>query len=150
MKKCVFAFAVATLLVLNEPVTIGFMVRQHGRSPLDGLKPVISATRLNSSDTVTATATPQGAVGHYVATLKFSSAGEWNWKVNAFGMDQPMPALAVQSAPSGKSVTSTTAYAPSPFSIPLATVLTGLIVALGALAVWLRARKPWAVAVAVA
>ncbi|HEY4688933.1 MAG TPA: c-type cytochrome [Anaerolineae bacterium] len=119
----------------NQPLTIGFMVRQHGRTPLDGLTPQITATRAGTNQSFSVTAQAQGRVGHYVATLTFPSAGMWNWSIDAFTFAQPMPALNVLAAAPAQN-TSTGI----PVSLPLAAGIAGLIGAAGALLMSLRAR----------
>jgi mono/diheme cytochrome c family protein len=85
-------------LVVNQPVTIGFNVRQHGQTLLGGLEPTIAATRVDSNETVTATAHDEDATGHYIATLTFPSVGNWEWYIDAFGSRQPMPPLVVAAS----------------------------------------------------
>jgi len=91
-------------VVAGEPLTIGFVVRQHGLTPLKGITPSIIARHAESGEKVTAPASPEGADGHYVATLTLPSGGVWQWVINdgfvtadAFGLPggQPMPDLFV-------------------------------------------------------
>jgi cytochrome c2 len=84
-------------IVAGEPLEIGFTVRQHGVTPLDGLTPTVSAHRSGAS--VTEEAKAQGQSGHYVAVLTFPQAGEWEWSIQAFSGNQPMPPLTVNEAP---------------------------------------------------
>lgn len=86
-------------VVAGQPLTLAFMVRQHGRTPLAGLQPVIRATNPATGEQVTATAKAEGQVGRYVATLVFPSAGTWNWEIDAFGPVAKMPPLAVAATP---------------------------------------------------
>lgn len=83
----------------NQPLEIGFMVRQHGVTPLSGLSPVIRARADGSSKSVIVEAVDEGKVGHYVATLTLPQSGQWEWSIEAFGGAQPMPALTVVDAP---------------------------------------------------
>lgn len=83
-----------TEIVAGEPVTIGFMVLQHGKTPLDGLAPTITAN-LHKEQEIVVHAEPDGEPGHYVATMTFPVEGEWTWSIQAFTMDQPMPSLQV-------------------------------------------------------
>ena len=85
----------------GEPVSFGFTVLQHGRTPLAGLEPTVTA-RSSDGEKIVIFADPEGKPGHYVATFAFSKAGDWEWSVQAFTMDQPMPVLSV-SAPSAAS-----------------------------------------------
>jgi cytochrome c2 len=57
--------------------------------------------RVDVKESFEVKAQPQGGEGHYVAEIKFPSAGQWNWHVDIeqFGMiTQPMPVLSVQAA----------------------------------------------------
>jgi hypothetical protein len=94
-----------TNVVANEPVTIGFTVLQHGRTPLDGLYPTITANLYKDQELV-AQAEPGDQPGYYTATLIFPKEGEWRWSIQAFTMDQPMPMLSV--APAGSIVSNPT------------------------------------------
>jgi hypothetical protein len=70
--------------VAGEEVAVGFTILQHGKTPV----------RLEASDKVGLQltgpsgaseffpATPEGAVGHYVATVRFAEAGEHTWAVH--------------------------------------------------------------------
>src|SRR5512145_1930884 len=82
-----------TNVVAGEPLTIGFTVLQHGRTPLDGLAPTITANLYKEQEFVVH-AEPGDKPGHYTATLTFPKEGEWRWSIQAF-MDQPMPMLTV-------------------------------------------------------
>ena len=79
----------------GEPFSIGFMVRQHGDKPMAGLKPVITVINPTTGERVTATAAPEGVIGHYVATLTLPSAGAWTWEIAAFGEPAKMSPLQV-------------------------------------------------------
>ncbi|HUF00169.1 MAG TPA: c-type cytochrome [Anaerolineales bacterium] len=82
----------------GKPLTVGFTVLQHGKTPIDGLAPTITATLLKEEQFVV-NAEPSGKPGHYTATLTFPKAGDWRWSIQAFTMDQLMPMLSV-AAPS--------------------------------------------------
>jgi hypothetical protein len=100
----------------EAPFQIGFTVLQHGKTPMQGLEPVIrfwqneSAARgvgltmvslaKPSIDTlVTFTAQEAGEAGHYVATMTLPSAGVWQWEIAAFGEPALMSPLQVGAAP---------------------------------------------------
>jgi hypothetical protein len=87
-------------VVADQPLTIGFIVRQHGLTPMAGLTPQIKAIHVDTKESFTVAAKPEGKTGHYVATLTFLQPGGWNWSIEAFAIDQPMPTLTVlASAP---------------------------------------------------
>lgn len=56
------------------------LVLQHGRTPLDGLSPVI---RIRAGDGVVQEfpAAPAGAPGRYDANVTFPAAGTWSWEI---------------------------------------------------------------------
>jgi hypothetical protein len=86
-----------TDVVAGKPLTVGFTVLQHGRTPMDGLEPKIIANLYKEQEFV-AIAKADGRPGHYTAALTFPKEGEWRWSIQAFWMDQLMPTLSV-SAP---------------------------------------------------
>jgi cytochrome c2 len=81
-------------VLAGEPLTIGFTVLQHGRTPMSGLDPTVTA-KLTSTEEMVVHAEPKGEPGHYEATLTFPKEGNWEWSIQAFTMDQPMPTLNV-------------------------------------------------------
>ncbi len=83
-----------TNVAAGEPLTIGFMVLQHGRTPTTGLAPTITFT-LNKEQQVAFSAKEDGKPGHYSAMVIIPKEGVWNWNINAFGMENPMPAFSV-------------------------------------------------------
>src|SRR5690349_19603785 len=105
----------------GEPLTIGFTVRQHGITLMDGLYPTVTAT-LPKGDSLTVNGEPDGTPGHYTATLTFPQEGNWEWSIQAFTMHQPMPALHVAAPAVGS------ANGPASKSDPAAALLTPLVV----------------------
>lgn len=132
-------------IVAGEPLEIGFTVRQHGVTPLDGLTPIVSARY--AGFTVSEQAEPQGETGHYVAVLNFPQAGDWEWSIQAFGEPQPMPALSVAAPPvASQPAKQTEVRANLPLlvgSLGLAGLATGLFVAF-------RRKARWAIALVLA
>lgn len=92
--------ALPTNVVAGEPFTVGFTVRQHGRTPMTGLEPTITAS-LHKEDEFVVHAESDGKPGHYTATLTFPKEGDWRWSVQAFSMDQLMPTLNVSALVAG-------------------------------------------------
>lgn len=89
--------ALPTTVVAGEPLNIGFMVLQHGRTPTSGLTPTITFT-LYKERQVVFKATEDGKLGHYTATVILPKEGEWNWSIHAFGMESLMPAFSVTAS----------------------------------------------------
>jgi cytochrome c2 len=138
-----------TGVVAGEPVTVGFTVLQHGRTPMTGLYPTIRATLYKDTE-FTVNAKPEGEPGHYVATLNFPQEGEWRWFINAFTMDQLMPMLTV-SAPLAAASQPVTKAESAAASVPWLAIIRALAVggALIGVALMLRQRNRWAVALTV-
>jgi len=117
-----------TEIVAGEPLTIGFMVLQHGKTPMVNLDPTVKAT-LPNGEQFTVNADPEGKPGHYTATLIFSREGDWSWSIQAFTMDQPMPGLRV-SAPVAK-VTGQSEPVSKLVTMPISPLLVLRVVTLG-------------------
>ncbi len=145
-------------IVAGQSFTIGFTVRQHGRTLRDDLVPLLRFDRSDAKDSFTVTAKREGGSGRYVASVTLPGDGQWNWKVDIepFGMvTQDMSPLTVVaaapaapvSAPAPASATTTVPVAPATSAMPLAAGVAGVIVAIGALAFWLRTRARLALVV---
>jgi hypothetical protein len=136
-----------TDVVAGEPLKIGFTVRQHGATPMAGLDPTVTATRKGDRFVVNAEA--DGEPGHYSATLTFPSEGNWEWSIQAFTMDQRMPALTVganaASANQPVSKTASSSFALSPLFL-LRAVLFGVALVSLTLAFQRRSRPAGMVA----
>jgi hypothetical protein len=133
----------------GQPLTVGFTVRQHGITPMDGLEPTITA-RLGFNEKFIVQAEPDGERGHYAATVTFPKEGKWEWSIQAFSMDQPMPLLMV-SAPEAGSANRPVANievqpAASALLLLLRTLVFGAALASLALAFYRRSRAAGAFA----
>lgn len=117
-----------TDVVAGEPLTIGFTVLQHGRTPMDGLEPTITANLYKEAQFVV-NAEADGKPGHYTANITFPKEGEWRWSIQAFSMDQLMPTLLV-AAPAG-GIASLPAVKSEPATPPVSTLTIVRISALG-------------------
>ena len=82
----------------NQQFEVGFMVRQHGVTPMKGQEPVITASLTGSKDSMEFFAHEEGEVGHYVAEIILPKAGDWEWSIAAFAVNQAMPSLTVVNA----------------------------------------------------
>lgn len=133
-----------TNVVANEPVTIGFTVLQHGRTPLDGLHPTITANLYKDQEFVV-DAEAGDKPGYYTAELTFPKDGEWRWSIQAFTMDQPMPMLTV--APAGGVVASPVVAEVASGVSPLMRVsgLALIVGVVGAMIAFQRRSRPVAV-----
>lgn len=143
-------------IVAGQSFTIGFTVRQHGRTLRDDLAPILRFNRSDAKDSLDFTAKREGDAGHYVASVTLPSDGEWNWRIDIeqFGMiTQDMSPLTVVAAPiqsaaplpSAAAIESAPAAVPN--TMPLAVGVAGVVVAIGSLAYWLRTRARFALVV---
>jgi mono/diheme cytochrome c family protein len=88
-------------MVVGQPVTFAFMVRQHGHAPLYDLQPRLEAR--SGRRRVEVKAARAGQTGHYAATLALPAAGEWSITIHSgFGSSRlsllPMRAVASRSS----------------------------------------------------
>ena len=88
--------------VAGEPVTLRFMVRQHGVDPLKNLRPTIDA-RAGGNPAASVAARPGKTAGQYVATFTPPEPGDWTLTIHSgFGNSKltllPIPAIR-QGAP---------------------------------------------------
>jgi cytochrome c2 len=111
-----------TAITAGEPLTVGFTVLQHGITPMTNIDPTVKAN-LSPNEKFVVQAEPEGDAGHYTATLTFPKEGEWNWSIQAFTMDQPMPVLHV-AAPARVSQPVTDS---KPATVPWLLIVRGLL-----------------------
>jgi len=80
-------WAIATLDQLpgevhaGETVSLGFMVRQHGKTPTNEVDPYVQGYNSESGESVRAYAVQEGEVGHFVVEIVFPAAGTWEWSI---------------------------------------------------------------------
>ncbi len=77
---------VPAALRAEQSLSLGFMVRQHGVTPVDvhtwdGSMPVFTATNAHTGETLRVHARKEGMEGHYVVDVTFPSAGAWDVKI---------------------------------------------------------------------
>jgi len=120
----------------GQPFQLGFVVRQHGRTPvnidLNGrpLAPVVRAAMPGQTEALRFEARQQGDTGHYVADITLPAAGSWDWSIEAptyyiqtieQGLNQSSarfaPLVVLPAAP---------APVPAPTAPPLASALMGV------------------------
>jgi hypothetical protein len=77
---------------VGKPVTLSFMVRQHGVTPAAGLDAWVEAVA--GKQRVRANAVAGSQAGRYSATLVLPQAGEWTISVNGWGKLELAPIVA--------------------------------------------------------
>jgi cytochrome c2 len=128
-----------------EPLEIGFMVRQHGQTPMAGLEPVVTLSNLTTGDKFSVQAEPGDEPGHYQAILNIPSEGQWNWSIQAFSMNQEMPPLNV-----GPTRAANQEAGRAALPLPYVASGFGVVLTLAALGILLRKRARWAYALVLA
>ncbi|GEM_PF-2520625 len=98
-------------VISGQEATIGFMVRQHGHTPLAGQKAQVELIHQGSGERRVVPAQDSGPTGHYTARLLLPKDGIWEWKIRVWA-EHPMPALQVRS--SGGYEANTADLAPEP------------------------------------
>lgn len=64
-------------------VRLGFTVRQHGVTPINGVTPVLTTANPETGETITAEAQQVGETGHFEVAVVFPGAGTWEWRLKA-------------------------------------------------------------------
>jgi cytochrome c2 len=85
-----------TQVVANQPMTLGFTLRQHGQTLLSGQSGSVVFEKLKKSGEKPLSFKVHSARldGHYTATIALPTTGVWRWQFNIFG-EHPMPELTV-------------------------------------------------------
>lgn len=72
----------------GQALTLGFMVRQHGVTPIDSpygtgaaMQPILTATNAQTGARYQALARKEGPVGHFVVDATFPGDGAWKWEI---------------------------------------------------------------------
>ena len=65
----------------GKPWRVELIVKQHGITPMEGVTPSITIVSPKGAERTFA-ARPAGQIGHYVATVKFPSAGTWSARIS--------------------------------------------------------------------
>jgi hypothetical protein len=104
-------------LAPGEPWEVEMTILQHGRAPLDGLRPAVVVLAKDGSDEEAFAASPTGESGVYRAEVVFRSAGTWRYVIDDdFAARHSFPAVTVggdsQGATEPVSVASTAAATP--------------------------------------
>lgn len=81
--------------VEGRPIEVGFTVLQHGVTPADWVHPTVVFRNAATGGVVQASAEPEGAGGHFVATVTLPSAGAWSWTVTTDELAVTSPPVAM-------------------------------------------------------
>jgi mono/diheme cytochrome c family protein len=135
-------------VIAGEPVSISFMLRGHGVTPVTTGGLSIEANHLESGERLSVSAVSGDSEGHYTAVLTFPRPGTWEWGVSIgpYSFTQSMPTLEVLSAELASSIDGK----PSSASlIPALWIAAGVSMALAVGLLLTRKPARWAGALAV-
>lgn len=69
----------------GSPFTVGFtVISMHDGQPQSDVEPEVTATNPATGEVVNVVAKSDGTAGHFVATLRLPSAGQWNWEIQPY------------------------------------------------------------------
>lgn len=143
--------AMPTGVVVDTPVTIGMVVRQHGITPMNHGNIVIRGFQ-QTGDKFEVRAKNDGD-GHYSADLTFNKPGTWQWQVSSglYPEWQAMPDIQVANsvedevliaqANTANTAAPSNLEAMAPSMLLLAAGVLGMVVCAGGLVYWFRARR---------
>ncbi|MDQ2964241.1 MAG: hypothetical protein M3R57_00100 [Chloroflexota bacterium] len=97
------AGAVGDQPLAGETDEFGFTVLQHGQTPASWVHATLVVENIATGRTMEIAATPQGADGHFVATVTFPESGYWSWRVDLTDLmvESPPRMLTVLTADGG-------------------------------------------------
>lgn len=85
----------------GKPLTLSFMVRQHGVSPMKGLHPTLEAR--TGGTTARAEAEPAKEAGRYVAVIALRQPGDWTITINSGWGNSKLTLLPITAISAGGS-----------------------------------------------
>lgn len=93
-------------VAVGQPLRLAFMIKQHGVTPLAGLKPRITL-RLDGRDTIRVMAREDKEIGRYYADVSFPAAGEWSINIHSSfrASEIDLPRIKIYSTPKVVSTT---------------------------------------------
>jgi hypothetical protein len=96
-------FAITTLdplphtMQAGETYRIGYLIRQHGVTPVRDATPKIVISR--GTERVTFVGIAEGGPGHYVSDVTFPTDGDWLWEVDQSPFPLPQSLGSIRVAP---------------------------------------------------
>lgn len=128
----------------DEPVPVGYTVRQHGVTPV-ALEDTAIVVERAGGQTLRFSGAAQGPVGHYVATVVFPEDGTYRWKVDqGWFADQELGTLDVGAAPANAAPTPAgqgSGRWPAPVRIALVAATAASLAVVGATTARWRAER---------
>jgi len=136
----------------GQTLSLGFMVRQHGVTPIDAafgtepMTPRLSASNVDTGESIRADARKEGPLGHFVVEVTFPSAGVWEWQITPEPF-QPtrlgqLTVLAAAAAPAEPAAATGTVLDPAISRAPVRWIGTFMVLAAAGLALAGRRGAP--------
>ncbi len=91
--------ALPSYIVAGTPTSLDFMIRQHGVTPLGGLRPTVHLTAGRTELTVTAK--PGRLAGQYSSTITAPTPGEWTIRIVSGFMNAENTLLPLRAVAAG-------------------------------------------------
>ena len=80
----------------GETYRLSYTIRQHGDKPFGGANTEVRIRSSVTGEYHAFTGIPEGPVGHYVAEVRFPSAGTWTWEIDQYPFEaQPLGTIQV-------------------------------------------------------
>jgi cytochrome c2 len=84
----------------GEKLQLGFMVRQHGITPVNSawgssVQPYLAAANRDTGESIQVQARQEGPAGHFVVEVTFPSPGTWSWHI----APEPFPSIPSEFEP---------------------------------------------------
>jgi hypothetical protein len=130
----------------GEPWVVDLKILQHGRTPLENVRPAVILHGSEDGVETRFVARPTGTAGVYRAQVLFPTAGKWDYSVdNGFAQVSTYPAVRIAErapAPAVGSAAGGADAAPGPRWIVIAGALAIGLLAAGLTLAVLRRRRP--------
>jgi len=122
---------------------VDLTIRQHGRTPLEGVKPAVEVSGPDGHRVSRFVARPTGRSGVYRARVAFPSAGRWEYLVDdGFGQVHSYPRVTIAEEVRLPAVANTSAGADGRFRERALGAAIGIGLAAAGLTVAARRRRP--------
>jgi hypothetical protein len=105
----------------GETYAVGYTIRQHGQTPLVTSQSAIEIRDAKGGGLQRFPGKADGAQGHYVAQVRFPSAGEWQWSADQSPFQpQALGGITIVAAAPVPVLQPVTAPAPAVVNVPIA------------------------------